>query len=358
MKTIAYYISDYGFGHATRSIAVISELMKEDVNIIISTSFPMPIVQTAFEKKHEGKITYRYNENDLGFITKMNSIDVDIDKMNVAYDAYISTLPERVIEEEWFLEENNVDLVISDISPAPFLAAKNKGIRSIGISNFTWYTAYLQIIEEHKLTPLKEAYEAMDYYFALAGVNEPDWAREKTEEFGFFARKTNHDEKDKLLELHNRDGKYKLIYLGLGMKIDIEDLDHLRLLDDPNVKLIVSSNIDIKGERIINIPATEPEAHHYTAIADVVITKPGWGTVGEAICNNKPLILINRSHMQEDANTINFLMERKRCMLIEWEELFDLRLTDEKWLDLSKQMSVEKVDNQLNKLVDSIKSKW
>ncbi|MFT8323534.1 MAG: hypothetical protein ABF649_21995 [Bacillus sp. (in: firmicutes)] len=30
IKTIAYYISDYGYGHASRSIAIIRELLKVD----------------------------------------------------------------------------------------------------------------------------------------------------------------------------------------------------------------------------------------------------------------------------------------------------------------------------------------
>lgn len=40
MKKIAYYISEYGFGHATRSIAVIKRLCeKNEIRIIVSNAF-------------------------------------------------------------------------------------------------------------------------------------------------------------------------------------------------------------------------------------------------------------------------------------------------------------------------------
>ncbi len=40
-KIIAYYIPDYGYGHAARSIAIIRELLKKDsqVHIIITNYF-------------------------------------------------------------------------------------------------------------------------------------------------------------------------------------------------------------------------------------------------------------------------------------------------------------------------------
>jgi predicted glycosyltransferase len=47
MKKIAYYISDYGFGHATRSSGIIKDLLQEivDVEITVCNSFAMPFLQ-------------------------------------------------------------------------------------------------------------------------------------------------------------------------------------------------------------------------------------------------------------------------------------------------------------------------
>ncbi|MFS0774819.1 hypothetical protein ABC255_02100 [Neobacillus sp. 3P2-tot-E-2] len=42
MKTIAYYISDFGFGHASRSIAVIRKLLNHpEAEIMICHSFAL-----------------------------------------------------------------------------------------------------------------------------------------------------------------------------------------------------------------------------------------------------------------------------------------------------------------------------
>lgn len=46
MKTIAYYISDYGFGHASRSIAVIRKLLNHpEVEIMICHSFALSFIK-------------------------------------------------------------------------------------------------------------------------------------------------------------------------------------------------------------------------------------------------------------------------------------------------------------------------
>ena len=41
MKKILYYISDHGHGHATRAIALIEELQKKGIEIIIRNSKSM-----------------------------------------------------------------------------------------------------------------------------------------------------------------------------------------------------------------------------------------------------------------------------------------------------------------------------
>ena len=52
MNNIAFYISDHGFGHASRSIAIIRELIKKDnLKIYIKTSSPLELIKNSLKEK-------------------------------------------------------------------------------------------------------------------------------------------------------------------------------------------------------------------------------------------------------------------------------------------------------------------
>ena len=240
MKTIAYYISDYGFGHAARSVALIRHLLAigEDIRIIICHSFALHFLQGSF--KDENRVAFHTVETDIGYVLKKDSIEPDIEKLNVEYEKYLKKWSSLIEQERNFLQTNSVDLVISDISAFPFEAAYTLGIPSIGISNFTWYTAYQGLIADSLLEPLKEAYEKMTYFFSLAGSQEPDWGMQGTKQFGFFARNVDSNEVNRIRKFVNPTGDQFVVFFGLGMKIDIAQLERLPIWDSPNCTFIVS----------------------------------------------------------------------------------------------------------------------
>ncbi|QHN50619.1 hypothetical protein EPB69_16615 [Geobacillus stearothermophilus] len=321
MKTIAYYISDYGFGHAARSVALIRQLLKmeEEVRTIICHSFALQFLRESL--KDENRVTFRKMETDIGYVLQKDSIEPDIEKLNVEYKQYLKKWDSLIEQERVFLQTNKVDFVISDISAFPFEAAYTLGIPSLGISNFTWYTAYQGLIADPLLDPLKKAYEKMTYYFSLAGSKEPDWGAKGTKQFGFFAREVDGNEVNRIRKLVNPTGDQFVVFFGLGMKIDIAKLERLPIWDSPNCTFIVSSNVQVQGPNVFFVPKDYIESQHYIAAADLVISKPGWGIVSEAVCARKPLLILDRQMMKEDQHTISYLKENHLCKAITWKEL-------------------------------------
>ncbi|PPA69490.1 hypothetical protein [Jeotgalibacillus proteolyticus] len=221
MKTIAYYISDYGLGHCTRSVAVIRELFNQSttpLKIIICHSFG---VQFLKESLNGLNISYREIQTDVGYVLKANSMDVDKKLLEKSYLKFMDSFSSKQNAEEEFLIANNVDLIISDISPLPFKPGRKLSIPTIGISNFTWYTAYHGLLDEEHLIQLKEAYTDMDYQFTLAGSADPDWSKGNKESFDFFSRLSDESEVERIRKEINPRSDKKVIFFGLGMKIDV-----------------------------------------------------------------------------------------------------------------------------------------
>ncbi|MCQ6558888.1 hypothetical protein [Paenibacillus mendelii] len=332
MITICYYISDYGLGHAARSIAIIRSLIRQSrcrLRLIVCSSRALAFIRASLKDCNEAEIEYHQVSSDLGYLLKEGSIELDLDLMSKRYEAYIASFPGEVEREKAFLLQNKASLVVSDISPIPLLAANQVNIRSVGLSNFTWFTAYKQMLEEGRLAPLYDAYSQMDHFIALPGAEkEPHWGRRDAIRTEFFCRVPDEWEITKLRARINPDRSKCIVFFALGMSVDVHDLSELAMWEDDRCRFIVSSNMAIERENVFRIPGDYTESQNYVAIADVVITKPGWGTVSEAVKLNKPLVLLDRNFFAEDRHTVEALKGRHPYRLIEWEQLKRAMVTE------------------------------
>src|SRR5665648_643182 len=73
---ICFYISDYGYGHASRSIAIIRKLLSEhkDVKVFIKNSGAFDYIGHSLPAE---KIEVIKTDNDIGVIFRDNSVIVD-----------------------------------------------------------------------------------------------------------------------------------------------------------------------------------------------------------------------------------------------------------------------------------------
>lgn len=322
MITIAYYISDYGYGHASRSVAVIRSILQQSgqfVKIIVCSCKTLPFLMRSLNGV--GQVEYRRTSSDVGYVLQPGSIEPDIERLRVEYNNYIRLFSYFVDIEYRFLVKEKVDLVISDISPKPIAAANLAGITSVGVSNFTWYTAYKEMLDEALLEPLYDAYSKMDYFISLAGAGEPHWGRRGHMQADFFCRTPNLSEIEKIKMKLNPCGSKLTVFFALGMGISVRDLNDMALWQDESCLFVLSSNMPVERSNVTHIPDSYTESQHYLAASDIVISKPGWGTVSEAFCFGKPIILLQRGSFPEDRYTVGALNERHPYKQLTWEQL-------------------------------------
>jgi uncharacterized protein (TIGR00661 family) len=357
VKTIAYYISEYGYGHATRSIAIIRKILTRDssVKIIICHSFAMDFIKRSL---NSDRVQFRDIKTDIGYFLKNNSIEPDAKRMTSEYKHFIREMDKMIEQEEKFLLSHQIDLVISDISPLPFGAANHLQIPSIGISNFTWYTAYQGIIDEELLGVFRDSYQKMNYFFALAGSNEMVSEKTKVFHYGFFSREIEPAEVRRITKEINPDQNKKVVFVGLGMKIGDLKLEDLPLWDSDNTVFIVSSNVQINRENVFKIPEEYTESQNYVAASNLIISKAGWGIIGEAIVNHVPFLIIERQSMKEDQNTINYVNEVYNSNKISWEQFRDFTIKDLNFYDQDRREtetinSSEKIAERIVKILHS-----
>lgn len=333
--TISYYISDYGYGHASRAIALIRALgnyTKERPVRLFVCAGPsiLPFLRQSLDNQTGLKLQYKMlNYTEPGYVLQPGSIAADRHRLAQRFDDYEEMLPALITKEQAFLIEEKVNLALTDISPVPLSAADKAGVTSVGLSNFTWYTAYEQMLDAQRLKSLYDAYSSMDYFMALPGSKEPEWGRRGNLMGEFFCRDVNEGMAAGLKEQLNPDGSKLLIYFALGMSIEVDELEQLPLWESPDCVFIVSSHVKVKRTNIVRIPDEETESQNYLSICDLVLTKPGWSTVSEAIVLDKPLLLLKRTLFTEDEETVRAIPKGHPHQLVTWQQFTELTISAE-----------------------------
>jgi hypothetical protein len=320
MKTIAYYISDYGYGHASRSIAIIRELLRkeEELRVVICHSFALPFIkESLFE--FGARVIYHTIMTDVGYVLHNQFLQADAVGLKRELQKYLDELPVVIDREVGDLNELDVQYVVTDISFLGIEVADRLGVPSIGISNFTWYTAYQGMIEDKGiLKQLKSYYAKMTHFYALAGSKEP-WERQQT--YGYFSRETDLVEVNRFKQLFNPDGTKNIVFMPIGLKIDMGDISNLPLWHDPNCVYVVSQNMNVHHPNVHKVPTGYNEVQNIVASSDLVISKAGWGTCAEAVIAGKPLLLIERMGFNEDQNTTEALLANQLARVVKWVDL-------------------------------------
>lgn len=169
MERICYYVSDHGWGHAARSIAVIRELLARDRNkdleIIVKADYALEFMRASLQC---GRVKFDRCRKDFGYVLRDGCLQVDRERTEKLLKRWLATWDPFIKKERRFCKERNIAVIVSDIAPQPFLVADSLNIPGIAISNFTWYGVYSHLFGETKeVSILKEAYEYADLALVL-----------------------------------------------------------------------------------------------------------------------------------------------------------------------------------------------
>ncbi len=93
----------------------------------------------------------------------------------------------------------------------------------------------------------------------------------------------------------------------------------------------------VNKNNVVRIPDRYMESQHYIPAAYIVISNSGGGTVGEAVQARKPMIFLQRTNMEENQQTIEYLLKRHLCNVVTWEELNDMVITKDLIMELREQ---------------------
>ena len=300
MPTIAYFISDHGFGHASRSIAIIRSLLECDLEISVNihTSKPLSLVKKSLiTTQGPQRVDFHEQYNDLGFISDKVTGKIIYRSTAKEVNSWIRDWYSSYLFDEYrYLKPKDVDLIVSDIAPQPFLLAKKLQIPSIAISNFTWLDIYQNpAFNLEDLDSIWKAYREASLGLLLPfNLNNTVFC--STLETHLVSR-TPTRSKEQMREILGLNSDEQVIYTGTGFSVKNPFLKEW--IENSDTTFILGGQHDIMRHNAKNIPIADPEGQDYIACSDIALIKLGYGSVSEAIRSHVPILGIDFAQTAE-----------------------------------------------------------
>lgn len=313
---IAYFVTPHGFGHASRAAAVMRALSEQNprLRFEIFTTCPQWIFNDTLQKP----FGYHHANTDIGLV-QLSPFEEDAHATCRQLDQWLpfdQNLVETLARQ---LNSLRCGLVVCDISPLGIAVARQAGLASILIENFTWdwiYSAYTAV------SPGLARHGAyLKAYFAGAT------RRIQTQPFcqpangvlrvGPIARpaRTGRRETRRNLGIAD-DVKMILVSMG-GVPDEFDFLKHLT--DTLNACLVITgAHPHLSSHKRIIYLNTRSDFYHpdLMAAADALVGKLGYSTLAEAYFTGIPFGYISRPAFPESTVLEQFLRRHMPCRRI------------------------------------------
>jgi UDP-N-acetylglucosamine transferase subunit ALG13 len=312
---LAFYASSHGFGHMTRCLAIIEELLETTDHLIYLAS---GTYQNSFARvylaRFGDRVTYRDIRTEVGLVNKENSLQVDIQRLEQELIDFMAGWDTALAEEVAYLQHLPVACVISDISAIGIQVGERLGVRNIGIANFTWCEQYEFLgLSETIIARFREVYAKLDLLIEYDLMLPAPKLTVSRKQVGFICRRFDPD---RIAAIKNQYGPS--IFITCGKSADLDNIQ----VDNYTGTIFATSGIKITSTaNIVQLPIETFDTHNYLAASDIVIAKAGWGTISESLLSKRNLVLIEREGVLEDTENINELKRRGVAVSIKESDL-------------------------------------
>ncbi len=313
---VAYYITPHGFGHAVRALETIRRLTDLDPGSkpIIISDIPYALV----EQNVGRPIPMRRVRLDIG-LCQFDSIRFDLEKTLLALEKLLSEAGAIIEREKQFLLSRNVRLVVSDIPFLPFDAARECGLKSIGIGNFTWDWIYRDYAGSDPrwneiISRIKDSYGTGSLFLRLPMHGDCS-VFPKIEDVSLVARKSSRS-RNEIRSLLGLSVEEKMVLVSFSsLEIDEAALARLKKISGITFFYKSPTKFPLPGAR--SIDGTEISYVDAVAAADAVITKPGYGIVSDCLAHGTPIIYTDRGPFPEYEILVETIRRELTCVYID-----------------------------------------
>ena len=297
---IATYVTGHGFGHATRTAEVLREVraLAPAAKIAVVTGAPARIFRDALG----GEVDVRPFACDVG-LAQADALTIDEAGTLARWREFHAAWPARVAEEARWLRSVGAQVVLADVPPLAFAAAREAGVPAVALANFSWDWIYAHLARRHPALE-EAAAQAAEAYRSAALLLELPFAGDlsvfpRRERIPLVARRPRVARPEARRTLGLGDRPAVLVSFG-GLGWPGFRAASLATLAD--FDFLAGEPVRDAPAHVRPVPVLDALGLGYQDVVgavDVVITKPGYGIVSDAIGARTRLVYTERGDFPE-----------------------------------------------------------
>jgi len=260
---------------------------------------------------------------DVGIVQR-DSLEMDLGATLEACETLYASVPAILERELAFIREEHIEVILGDIPPLCFEIAAHASIPSAAITNFTWdwiYRAYLG--DYPRFEPMIEQMEGF-YRKASLALTLPYPC-----DMGVFRRKESIPWIVRMSGLSKREAREKiglpqtgvvvlLSFGGLGLKgLSLKSLETAR-----DFFFVGTGKSPRREANVLVLAEAQRQYVDLVRAADIIVTKPGYGIVADAIAHQVPVLYTDRGEFPEYPQLVQALTDLATADFVPQEELF------------------------------------
>jgi hypothetical protein len=307
MPLIWAAISGHGFGHAAQVVPVLNTLgrLVPDIRVLLRTTVPATFFKDRLSIPWETSAV----QQDIGCI-QHGPMTIDVEATWHEHYRFHSTWNDRLQTEVEAMRAAAPDLVLADTPYLALAAGRLVGIPTVALVSFTWdlilsdYQAPSSIDPRTLIESIRRAYAQADLALRIAPA-PPMTIFKQLIDIGPIAEPAP-SARERLIEFLQLTPGERMVLIGFGgiplLSLPFDILESL-----PGYRFLFDGPVPADSTRFISTKSLPFSFKTLMASVDVVMTKPGYGTLVEAVALQTPMVYVRRYHFGDEQPLVDYL---------------------------------------------------
>lgn len=307
MPLIWCSISGHGYGHAAQVVPVLNALGRLVPNL---TGILRTTVSAAF---FEPRLTIPWQlsmaQQDVGCIQD-GPLKIDVAATWAAHRAFHTDWKDKIEVEAALIRAAGPACLLSDVSHLGMAAGASAGTATIGMSSLSWDLVLEPFadptVAEHRniIHQIREAYARADRFLRVTPGMRLTAFRNPLD-IGPIAE-PSEPRRTQLRKAIGAPSSDRIILVGFG-GIALRHLPFDRMESMRPYRFVVDGAVPKGLTRVTSLATVGWPFKHVLASVDMIVTKPGYGTVVEAVALGTAVVYVRRYNFPDEESLVEYL---------------------------------------------------
>ena len=305
-------ISAHGFGHAAQVVPVLNALgrLVPDLRVLLRTMVPASFFE------HRLRVPWELStvQQDVGCIQN-GPLTIDVDATWREHNRFHLTWDDRMRAEVKAMRAVRPDVVLADTPYLAVAAGAQAACPTVALVSLTWdlvlaeYPAPPDIAGWTLLQSIRQAYAKADLALRITPAPKMELFTSLID-IGPIAEPAASAREQLAALLHLAPGE-RTVLVGFG-GIPQASLPFAQLEPLTSYRFLFDGPIPSDSTRVISTQSLPLSFKTLLASVDIILTKPGYGTLVEAVALGIPLVYVRRYNFADEQPLVDYLHRHGR----------------------------------------------